>query len=179
MPALLRALRHLGRPGLRPRLGGLVVAGLGLDVRAIALLAAWLLSRLYRRPVALGLGIGRHVLLAPGLAGVRGHVGLGASLLGRHLVAELVLAGPRRVVRRHRASLHQAWLYDLLGTRPAALTNPRGTPHAVAQVVELRAPHISARRHLDPLDLRRVDRERPLHAHAEGLLADGERLARP
>ena len=60
---------------------------------------------------------------------------------------------------------------------PAALAHARGAADAVAQVVELGAPHVAAGGHLDPLDLGRVHRERPLHAHAERLLADGERLA--
>jgi hypothetical protein len=38
--------------------------------------------------------------------------------------------------------------------------------------------HVAARGDLDPLDLRRVQRERPLDADAEGLLAHGEGLAR-
>src|SRR4029079_6930290 len=44
--------------------------------------------------------------------------------------------------------------------------------------VELRAVDVADHRDLELLDLRRVQRERPLHADAEGLLADGERLAR-
>jgi hypothetical protein len=49
---------------------------------------------------------------------------------------------------------------------------------AAAQVVELRAVDVADRRDLDPLDLRGVQGERPLHADAERLLPDGEGLAR-
>src|SRR6266516_7664945 len=47
-----------------------------------------------------------------------------------------------------------------------------------AEVVELRAVDVADRGDLDPLDLRRMERERPLDADAERLLAHGERLAR-
>src|SRR5437868_3000453 len=39
--------------------------------------------------------------------------------------------------------------------------------------------HVAAGGHLDLLDLGRVHGKRPLDAHAEGLLAHGEGLARP
>ena len=80
----------------------------------------------------------------------------------------------RRPRRRHRA------LDDASAPRrprPAALAHPGAAADAVAQVVELRAAHVAAAGHLDLLDLRRMQRERALHADAEGLLADGERLA--
>src|SRR5581483_11673655 len=48
-----------------------------------------------------------------------------------------------------------------------------------AQVVQLRAVHVADRLHLDPVDLRRVQREGALDADPERVLADGERLARP
>jgi hypothetical protein len=57
------------------------------------------------------------------------------------------------------------------------LADARLLPHLRAQVVQLRAAHVADRLHLDLLDLRRVERERPLDADPEGLLADGERLA--
>src|SRR5205085_8960730 len=44
--------------------------------------------------------------------------------------------------------------------------------------VELCAVDVADRRHLDLVDLRRVQRERPLDTDAERLLADRERLAR-
>ena len=66
----------------------------------------------------------------------------------------------------------------LLGADVAALADTGTLADAVAQVVELRAPHVTAGGDLDLLDLRRVHRERALHADAEGLLADREGLAR-
>src|SRR5689334_23563959 len=51
-------------------------------------------------------------------------------------------------------------------------------PHFLAQVVELGATYVTDLDDLDLLDLRRVQRERPLDADAERLLADRERLAR-
>ena len=92
----------------------------------------------------------------------------------RASLGELLLAGARRVVGRHRA----LDVGLLLGARPAALAHPRAAADPVAQVVELGAADVAAGRHLDPLDLRRVQRERALHADAERLLADGEGLAR-
>jgi len=59
----------------------------------------------------------------------------------------------------------------------AALTNPGALADATTEVIQLRAAHIAAGGNLDALDLRRVQRERPLHAHAEGLLAHGEGLS--
>ena len=47
-----------------------------------------------------------------------------------------------------------------------------------AQVVQLRAVHVADRVDLDLVDLRRMQRERALDADAEGVLADGEGLAR-
>src|SRR5581483_4454258 len=46
-----------------------------------------------------------------------------------------------------------------------------------AEVVELGAIDVADRADLDLVDLRRVQRERPLDADAEGVLADGEGLA--
>ena len=59
----------------------------------------------------------------------------------------------------------------------AALAHAGSAPDAITQVVELGAPHIAAGGDLDLLDLGRVHGERALDADAEGLLADGERLA--
>ena len=65
-----------------------------------------------------------------------------------------------------------------------ALRHPRGLlappgllAHAVAQVVELGAADVTLEGALDLLDLRRVERERALHAHPEALLAHREGLA--
>ena len=74
-------------------------------------------------------------------------------------------------------AVQQLALDDLLGTDRAALADAGALADAVAQVVELRAPHVAASRHLDLLDLRRVQRERALDADAERLLADREGLA--
>src|SRR5581483_217695 len=59
----------------------------------------------------------------------------------------------------------------------AQLTDPRPLADTAAQVVELRAVDVADRDDLDLLDLRRVERERPLDTDAERLLAHGERLA--
>ena len=67
---------------------------------------------------------------------------------------------------------------DLLGPVGTALANAGALADPTAQVVELGAPNVASSGHLDPLDLRRVQRERTLDADPEGLLADGERLAR-
>src|SRR3712207_6761793 len=48
--------------------------------------------------------------------------------------------------------------------------------HFVADVVELRAPHGAARGDFDLGDLRGVEREDPLHVHAEGVLPYREGL---
>src|SRR5918999_5394796 len=57
------------------------------------------------------------------------------------------------------------------------LANARLLADLLAQVVELRAVDVADRSHVDLLDLRRVQRERPLDADAEGVLAHRERLA--
>src|SRR5829696_4807030 len=124
------------------------------------LVFAGLLGRLFGSLVARGLGIGRRRLLG-----------------GSGLLSQLLLAGARRVVRRHRALLDKPGLDDLLGPCPAPLADARGAAHAVAQIVELRSTDVAARGDLDALYLGRVDRERPLHTDAERLLADREGLA--
>src|SRR3954451_16973244 len=60
---------------------------------------------------------------------------------------------------------------------PLLLAHARALSDAPAQVVQLGAVDVPDRADLDPLDLRRVQRECPLDADAERLLADGERLA--
>src|SRR5688572_385551 len=91
-------------------------------------------------------------------------------------------AQPRRPLRptvagRRRRIVQQARLYALLRPHVAALAHARALADAAAQVVELRAPDVAAGGDLDPLDLRRVHRERALDADAERLLADREGLA--
>src|SRR5215213_1678769 len=93
---------------------------------------------------------------------------------GRGLgVRELGLA----VARRGRRIVEEARLDDLLRAGVAPLPHPRALADAAAQVVQLGAPHVAACGDLDALNLRRVQRERALHADAEGLLAHGEGLA--
>src|SRR5207249_1027739 len=59
----------------------------------------------------------------------------------------------------------------------APLAHARLLADAIAEVVELRAVDVADRLDLDLLDLRRVQRERPLDADAGGDLPHGERLA--
>ena len=66
---------------------------------------------------------------------------------------------------------------DLLRADVAALADAGALADPAAQVVELGAPDVAAGGDLDPLDLRRVHRERALHADAERVLADREGLA--
>ena len=75
-------------------------------------------------------------------------------------------------------AVEQARLDELLGADVAALADARPLADAIAQVVELGAPHVTAGGDLDLLDLRRVDRERALDADAERLLAHREGLTR-
>ena len=58
-----------------------------------------------------------------------------------------------------------------------ALAHARLLADAIAEVVELRAVDVADRLDLDLLDLRRVERERPLDADAGGDLPHRERLA--
>src|SRR6185437_745294 len=83
----------------------------------------------------------------------------------------------RRSLSDRRRRVHETGLDDLLRTDVAALADARPLADAVAQVVELCAAHVAAGRDLDALDLRRVQRERALHADAERLLAHREGLA--
>ena len=78
-----------------------------------------------------------------------------------------------------RLRIKQLPLDELLRTNRAALAHPGTLAHARPQVVELGAPHIPARGHLDPLDLGGVQRECPLDPDAERLLSNRERLPRP
>src|SRR3954447_12349263 len=95
-----------------------------------------------------------------GVDGLGGHLRVGGgSSLGRGVVQQ-----PR--------------LDDLLGLAGvAALADAGALADAAAQVVELGPADVAAGGDLDALDLRRVQRERALHADAEGLLADREGLA--
>ena len=60
---------------------------------------------------------------------------------------------------------------------PAPLGDPGALADPAAQVVELGPADVAAGDDLEPLDLRRVDREGPLDADPERLLADREGLA--
>src|SRR5688572_18173848 len=75
-------------------------------------------------------------------------------------------AGPSRRRRARSARDGLALLLDL-----------GGLAAQVAQVVELRAAHVTAGDDLDLVDDRRVEREGPLDTDAEGDLADGEGAA--
>src|SRR3954447_7134239 len=55
----------------------------------------------------------------------------------------------------------------------------RLAPDLAAEVVQLRAVDVADRRHVDLVDLRRMERERSLDSVAELLLSHGERLACP
>src|SRR3954451_1272564 len=130
-------------------------------------------TRLLVRFVGRGGGLGRSL-------GLRSLSGLGD--LGSLRQSLRVDGVARNLGVRGRSHLggrvvEQAALDDLLRTGVAALAHPRALADAAAQVVELGAPDVTAGRDLDPLDLRRVQRERALDAHAEGLLADREGLA--
>ena len=109
-------------------------------------------------------------------------VGLGARPRPPRLLVGLARPRPRASSSpgRGASSGGIAPASSIVGSRPGvpALAHAGAAADAAAQVVELRAPDVAAAGHLDPLDLRRVDRERALDADAERLLADGERLAR-
>src|SRR5919201_2236651 len=117
--------------------------------------------------------------------GARGEMGIARKFAAAHAatcvrLSELGLGVVRLRfgVRRRRG----------LGRRPrpgrractvlAKLADASLAPDLPAQVVELRAVDVADRGDLDLVDLRRVQRERPLDADAERLLADRERLAR-
>src|SRR5215208_2985878 len=120
----------------------------------------------------LGLVVGDGLGLRRGLD--LGRLGLGERLLVDRLAWDL------RVRLRGRLGggiVQQARLNRLLRADVAALAHPRALADAPAEVVELGAPDVAARGHVDLLDLRRVHRERALHADAERVLAHRERLA--
>ena len=153
----------VGRPRpsrIAESFGGLVLRGLGSRCRSP------------RPPLG-----GRHVR---GLASLVSSAA-GASPSAADLLGELLLARPRRVVGGiappPRPGRDQG--LDAASPGPAALANARAAAHALAQVVELGPPDVAAGGHLDPLDLRRVERERALHTDPERLLADREGLPRP
>src|SRR3954470_13734478 len=133
---------------------------------------AGLLVRFIGRGGGLGRGLGLRSLSLRG--DLRDLGSLRQRLLVHGLAGDL---GVRVRGRLGRGVVEQAALDDLLRTGVAALAHPRALADATAQVVELGAPDVPARRDLDPLDLRRVQRERALNADAEGLLADREGLA--
>src|SRR3954447_26856496 len=96
---------------------------------------------------------------------------LRVARLARHL-------GVRRRGGLGRGIVQEPRLHDLLRLPGvAALAHAGALADATAQVVELGPPHVAAGGDLDALDLGRVQRERALHADAEGLLAHGEGLA--
>src|SRR5581483_447488 len=131
------------------RVGGRNRFGLGLDGRGLVL----------------------HGLVGGGRRRLLGHRLLGRRLLGRPLLLALLLL----------PCLGLPFLRRDVGRRAvpvALLADARLLADPAAQVVELRAVDVADGRHLDLLDLRRMQRERPLDADAERLLADGERLAR-
>src|SRR5947209_68205 len=110
-------------------------------------------------------------------ARLSGLLGLRRHHLGR---LDLLARDHRRI--RLRADRVRRLDERLLARRRAgvlALAHARAAPDAPAQVVELGASDVAAGRHLDALDLRRMDREGALHPDAERLLPDRERLARP
>src|SRR3954470_9558517 len=102
-----------------------------------------------------------------------GDVGLGERLLVDGLTGHFGVGCSRSLRRR---VVQQAALDDLLRTRVAALTDAGALADTAAQVVELRAPDVTASGDLDLLDLRRMKGERTLDTNAEGLLANREGL---
>src|SRR5436309_1394416 len=135
-------------------------------------------------------GLGRGFLGARLLSGLgRGRLclrGLSLGLLrGSRLLSLLRLGGSGPLgCQNPRVGLRTLLIESLwddvdgLWTRVLALANARPAANPAAEVVELRPPHIASACHFDPLDLRRMQGERSLHANAKRLLADGERLAR-
>src|SRR4051795_13671403 len=109
------------------------------------------------------------------LGGVRTGGGLFQRLRVDGLTRDLGVRGSGRL---GGGIVEQPRLDDLLGlTGVPALAHTRALADPAAQVVELGPPDVAAGGDLDALDLRRVQRERALHAHAEGLLAHREGLA--
>ena len=94
------------------------------------------------------------------------------------LLHDCLLGGQPLGVGGGGGLLEQSGLDRLLGAHVAALAHACALAHALAQVVELGAANIAARGDLHALDLGRMQGKRALHAHAEGLLAHGEGLAR-
>src|SRR3954465_9858178 len=135
------------------------------------LVATGLLVRFVGRGGGLGLSRG---LRLRGLRSLRDLRSLRQRLLVHGLAWNLGVRGRSRL---GGGVVQQAALDDLLRTRVAALAHPGALADAAAQVVELGAPDVTAGGDLDLLDLRRVQRERPLDTNAEGLLADREGLA--
>ena len=86
-------------------------------------------------------------------------------------------ASPTATPSASTASASSLGDHQLVLDSPAALGDPGALADLPAQVVELRAADVAARCDLELLDLRRVEREGPLDADSEGVLADGEGLA--
>src|SRR5690554_6359712 len=90
---------------------------------------------------------------------------------------------PRRSRPRRDSARGSAWLTGpacqmrgRAGSALALLLDLRLLAAQLAQVVQLRATHVTARHDLDLVDRGRVDREGPLDADLEGDLADREGL---
>src|SRR5436305_2192797 len=64
------------------------------------------------------------------------------------------------------------------GALVAPLFDARRLAAQTAEVVQLGAPHLAPPHDLDPVDVRRMQREHALDADAAGHLAHGEHLAR-
>ena len=139
----------------------------------------WLRARVHRC-LQRRLRAGRLGLGGDGIGGGRLR-GLGRGLLRLDSLGDRLLRGGALGIHRRGLAVavgpvEQLALDGHLGSGGPALAHAGALADPAAQVVELGATHVAAGRHLDPLDLRGVQRERPLHADAEGLLADGERL---
>src|SRR5579883_413823 len=109
-----------------------------------------------------GGGLGARLFAGLGLADGRGFGlgGLGLVVGGR--VGGARLAG-RLAFRR-------------LGVAAIFLGQAGGPAGEIAQIIKAGAPHAARLDDVDLLDVRRGERERPLHAHAEGDLTHGEAL---
>src|SRR3954451_20465763 len=151
--------RNAWMPRARPRATATMRTSSSSEPDAVDdpfLVATGLLVRFIGRGGGLGRGLGLHSL--GGLGGLR------QRLLVHGVAGNL---GVRVRGRLGGGVVEQAALDDLLRTGVAALAHPRALADATAQVVQLGAPDVPGSRDLDPLDLRRVQRERALDADAE------------
>ena len=102
-------------------------------------------------------------------------------LLGSRLLLDSGRLGYLGLLLGHALCIHRLGLGggrgdQLLVDPPAPLGDSGRLADPASQVVELGPPHVATRRDLQFLDLRRVQRERPLHPDPERLLADREGL---